>query len=184
VGDNGVQPGELGDRKKNEWSDSRTMLIMNTVMDTEPRTDLAVLNGDLTTCEWLEPSLVYSKLEMIITPFLSRQIPFAATWGNHDWNEHCNTRGMTEYLWNRANNNGHQLTFTTSSPMPGDPSTLDPDKVGTSNYYIPLYSIDSNGHQKLKMLLWFFDSKGGRQYGTNLPVDDWVDDRVGMLISH
>lgn len=94
-----------------------------------------------------------------MSPFLERKLPFAATFGNHDWSATCNTRWMSEHIWGTANHrkDGAQLTFTTSSV------TGDPNLVGTTNYFIPLYS-KVNGKQVLKMVLWFFDSKGGFAY--------------------
>ncbi|KAL1612632.1 hypothetical protein SLS60_000861 [Paraconiothyrium brasiliense] len=157
LGDAGIQDGI----QKGTWSDDLTMDVVNKVLNYES-TNLAVLNGDITTCEWLAEKDSYGFLNKAMSPFLSRKLPFAATFGNHDWSATCNTRWMSEHIWRTANDprNGGQLTFTTSSV------TGEPNMVGTTNYFIPLYS-KVNGKQSLKMILWFFDSKGGFGYTGN-----------------
>lgn len=167
----------LGDQGRPN-SDDKTLGVMNNVLNAESGTDLVVLNGDLTSCEWIGPQDVNGTIDKIINPLINRNIPFAATFGNHDMSATCNTRSISEYIWNAANKNGHQLTWTTST-VEGDYN-----HVGTSNYYIPIYGSRGGGNPKLKMILWFFDSKGGRQYqpgGPNVPVADWVDDKVMNL---
>ncbi|KAJ4358081.1 uncharacterized protein N0V89_002660 [Didymosphaeria variabile] len=158
MGDFGIQDGI----QKGVWSDDLTMGVLNKVLNYESATNLAVLNGDITTCEWLAEKDSYSFLDKAMSPFLSRKLPFAATFGNHDWSATCNTRWMSEHIWRTANDpkNGGQLTFTTSS-VAGNPNM-----VGTTNYFIPLYS-KGNGKKILKMILWFFDSKGGFGYTGN-----------------
>lgn len=133
-----------------------------------------VLNGDLTSCEWVAPQDAKKLIDQVIAPLLSRNLPFAATFGNHDASQTCDTRAMSEHMWsNSKGQNGLRLSFTTSS-VPGAKS-----QVGTSNYFIPVYS--SSDGDKLQMLLWFFDSKGGRIYqpgAGDVGVDNWVDEKV------
>lgn len=76
--------------------------------------------------------------------------------------------------WDVKGTNGQKLSFTTQSvegPV---------EEVGWSNYFIPVYS--SSDSNKLEMLLWFFDSKGGSVYqpGKNLhtPTGSYVTDPV------
>ncbi len=151
------------------------MQVVEKVLDYEPATNLAVLNGDLTSCEWIGPQVLNSYLDKIIAPFLRRRLPWAATFGNHDMSKTCNTRLMADHMWRTGNAGPAQLSFT-SSFVRGNYHM-----VGTSNYYIPIYGSDGGGRPQLKMLLWFFDSKGGKQYqpeGVDAPVADWVDQQV------
>jgi hypothetical protein len=154
-GDFGIEDGI----QKGVWSDNLTVDVMNNVLNHESATNLAVLNGDITTCEWLAEKDSYSFLDKAMSPFINRKLPFAATFGNHDWSATCNTRWMSEHIWRTANDprNGGQLTFTTSS-VSGDPNL-----IGTTNYFIPLYTM-VGGKKVLNMILWFFDSKGGFGY--------------------
>ncbi|KAF2677779.1 Metallo-dependent phosphatase [Lentithecium fluviatile CBS 122367] len=164
----------LGDGAR-PGTDDKTIGVMNKVLDAESGTDLVVLNGDLTSCEWISPEAVNSVLDKIIDPLMGRKKPFTATFGNHDMSQTCDTRRMGEHIWDKANAGGRQMTWTTSS-VKGDYND-----VGTSNYYLPVYSMGGGGNPELKMVLWFFDSKGGRQYqpgGADVPVSDWVDQKV------
>lgn len=146
---------------------------MNSVLDNEAP-NLVVLNGDLISCEWVASQDANKLIDQIVAPLASRSIPFAATFGNHDASQTCDTRSMSEHMWwDVKGANGKKLSFTTQS-VAGDVS-----KVGWSNYYIPVYS--STDSTELKMLLWFFDSKGGRVYqpgAGDVAVDNWVDEKV------
>ena len=145
---------------------------MNSVLDHE-NPDLVVLNGDLTSCEWVATENANALIDQIVAPLVSRNLPFAATFGNHDASQTCNTRSISKHMWSDIKGtNGQKLSFTTSS-VPGGPS-----QVGSSNYYIPVYGSAGG---ELKMLLWFFDSKGGRVYqpgGGDVSVGNWVDEKV------
>jgi hypothetical protein len=151
---------------------------MNTVLDNE-HANLVVLNGDLTSCEFVAPENLTALIDQITVPFVDRNMPFAATFGNHDMSKTCNTRVISEHMWdNVKGKHGKKLSFTTSSVS--GPY----EQVGTSNYYIPVYASSGGGNPQLSMLLWFFDSKGGRDFqkigadGKDIPVAGWVDDKV------
>lgn len=151
---------------------------MNTVLDKE-HTDLVVLNGDLLSCEYVAPDSYNGLLDQVVSPLVSRNLPFAATFGNHDYSETCNTHDMSAHMWyDVKGTNGKKLSFTTQSV---DGANRD---VGVSNYYIPVYG--SGDDSKLEMLLWFFDSKGGHVYqpGKNVdePTGDTVHDKVRRLL--
>ncbi|KAF1851497.1 Metallo-dependent phosphatase [Cucurbitaria berberidis CBS 394.84] len=153
-------------------ADFKTINTMKSVLNNE-QPNLVVLNGDLTSCEWVAPENANSLVDQIVAPLVERNIPFATTWGNHDASKTCSTRLMSEHMWDMKGTNGKKLSFTTSS-VPGEYG-----QVGTSNYLIPVYS--SSDASKLEMLLWFFDSKGGRVYqpnGGDMTVANWVDDKV------
>ncbi|KAJ5020931.1 hypothetical protein J3E73DRAFT_395107 [Bipolaris maydis] len=114
---------------------------------------------DLVSCEWVAPADANKLIDQIMAPLVDRNLPFGATFGNHDASKTCK--------------NGRKLSFTTQSVVG------EVDKVGWSNYFVPVYSSTNGGD--LKMLLWFFDSKGGRKYqptGEDVGVPSWVDERV------
>jgi predicted MPP superfamily phosphohydrolase len=147
---------------------------MNSVLDNEP-SDLVVLNGDLISCENVASDRFNSIIDQIVAPLASRNLPFAATFGNHDYSETCSTRSMASHMWwDIKGTNGKKLSFTTQSvdgPV---------EEIGWSNYYVPVYS--SADSKKLEMLLWFFDSKGGQVFQPgahlNTSIDSYVDPRV------
>lgn len=120
-------------------------------------------------------------INQIAAPLVNRNMPFAATFGNHDMSKTCNTRVISEHMWdNIKGRNGQKLSFTTLS-VPG-PYT----EVGTSNYFVPVYSSAGNAKSKLALMLDFFDSKGGRDYrkvdgnGNDVSVASSVDDKVRL----
>ncbi|XPS80164.1 hypothetical protein M3J07_012150 [Ascochyta lentis] len=159
-------------------ADLKTIGVMNSVLDNE-HSNLVVLNGDLTSCEFMAPENLTASIDQITAPLVERNMPFAATFGNHDMSKTCSTRIMSEHMWdNVKGKHGKKLSFTTSS-VPGPY-----EQVGTSNYYIPVYASAGGGNPQLSMMLWFFDSKGGRDFrkvdanGKDVPVAGWVDDKV------
>lgn len=156
-------------------ADDKTIGVMNAVLNSEPNTDLVILNGDLISCEWVAPEDANKHIDKIMQPLLDRQLPWGTTFGNHDYSKTCNVRLMSEHQWDVGNANGRQLTWTTSSV------TGDYNQVGSSNYYIPIYDSAGGGNPNLKMIIWLFDSKGGRKYqpqGEDESIADWVDERV------
>ncbi|CAO2657985.1 Nn.00g072450.m01.CDS01 [Neocucurbitaria sp. VM-36] len=142
--------GEPEEARGRRDADLKTLGVMKSVLNNE-HPHMVVLNGDLTSCEWVAPENVNSLVDQIVAPLIERNLPFATTFGT----------------------DGKTLSLATSS-VPGEH-----DQVGTSNYFIPVYS--SRDARKLEMLLWFFDSKGGRVYqpgGVDIAVSNWVDDKV------
>ncbi|KAH4799970.1 hypothetical protein HBH70_185340 [Parastagonospora nodorum] len=158
---------------RSEYKDPKTTAVMNFVLDDEC-SDLVVLDGDLISCENVAPDKFNGIIDQVVPPLVSRNQPFALTFGNHDCSETWSTRSMALHMWwDIKGNKGEKHPFTTQSvegPV---------EQVGWSNYYIPVYS--SADGDKLEMLLWFFDSKVGKvfQPGANLdtPVGSCVDQR-------
>jgi hypothetical protein len=158
----------------------KTIRVMNSILDTE-HSNLVVLNGDLTSCEYVAPENLTTLIDQVTAPLVDRNKPFAATFGNHDMSKTCNTRTTSKYMWdNIKGEHGQKLSFTTSS-------VAGPyEQIGTSNYYIPVYASSGGGNPQLAMMLWFFDSKGGRDFqkidanGKDIPIASWVDDRVSF----
>ncbi|KAI8933535.1 hypothetical protein NX059_009273 [Plenodomus lindquistii] len=165
--------GEPASARNRPNAEVKTVGVMDSILDNE-KPDLVVLNGDLTSCEWVATENANALIDQIVAPLASRNLPFAATFGNHDASQTCDTHSMSEHMWwDIKGTNGKKLSFTTNSVEGAA------NKVGTSNYFIPVYSsTDSN---ELKMLLWFFDSKGGRVFQPgkgDVGVDNWVDEKV------
>ncbi|RYO63005.1 hypothetical protein AA0116_g4831 [Alternaria tenuissima] len=165
--------GEPDSLRGRPYADLKTVGVMNSVLDNE-QPDFVVLNGDLVSCEWVGPGNANTLIDQIMAPLVSRNLPFGATFGNHDASKTCSTRDMSEHMWwDVKGRNGKKLSFTAQS-VAGEV-----DQVGWSNYFVPVYSSDNAS--ELKMLMWFFDSKGGRKYqptGDDIGVPNWVDKKV------
>lgn len=156
------------------------MGVIDSVLNNE-HSDLVVLNGDLTSCEFVAPENATRLVDQIAAPLVDRNMPFAATFGNHDMSKTCNTRVMSEHMWDSIKGkNGEKLSFTTSS-VPGPYQD-----VGTSNYFIPIYASGGGGGPQIALMLYFFDSRGGRDFqkvdpsGKDVPVSGWVDNKVSL----
>lgn len=143
------------------------MRVLNKVLDADPP-DLVVMNGDLITGEngFLENSTVY--IDMMMQPLLKRNLPWASTYGNHDYQYNLSAEAILkrEHQW--PNSRTQQMVHSRDA--------------GVSNYYLPVYP--HNCKQKPcgpSLILWFFDSRGGHYYqrkdakGELMEQPNWVD---------
>jgi hypothetical protein len=145
-----------------------TVKVLNQVLDKETP-DLVVLNGDLITGEntFLENATSY--LTPLLQPLLARNLSWASTYGNHDYDR--NVSGST--IMAEEHRLGPKNARTRS--MVSDPN------AGVSNYYLPVYAPDCKTcNCAPELILWFFDSRGGNyfQKGTPssaIPQPKWVD---------
>ncbi|KAI1125978.1 Metallo-dependent phosphatase [Nemania abortiva] len=163
----------FGENAWDQWGpqqDINSVKVINEIFDKESP-GLVVLNGDLITGEngFLENSTVY--VDQIVGPLVSRNLTWASTYGNHDYDYNISGNAILERekLWKNSR---------TSSMVPGD--------VGTSNYYLPVYEHGCVNERacSIELLLWFFDSRGGFKYqqkdasGNRIGQPDWVDASV------
>jgi hypothetical protein len=118
---------------------------MNTLLDIETP-DLVVLNGDLITGEntHLHNSTTY--LDQIVNPLVSRSIPWASAYGNHDHQFNLDTTKLLE-------RERRYPTLSLTKDMLGY------RPAGTSNYVLEVFG--RQGGRVPELLLWFFDSRGG-----------------------
>jgi hypothetical protein len=121
---------------------------MNTILDHESP-QLTVLNGDLITGEntHLHNSTKY--LDQLLAPLVSRRIPWASTYGNHDQQFNLSTAEMLA-----VESKYGALSYTRGM--------VRVPRAGTSNYYVPVFGARSGDTPAL--ILWFFDSRGGSYY--------------------
>ncbi|KAL3468753.1 Metallo-dependent phosphatase-like protein [Aspergillus californicus] len=141
--------------------DARTAEVVTKVLQHET-SQLVVLNGDLisgygTTAD----SDVTGYLDQVVAPINNLGLPWATTYGNHDNEAYSDS---TVLLDHEKTNYPNSLTRNMGPKTP---------EAGVSNYYLELYSKCGNPDVDAPLaILWFFDSKGGRQ------SRDWVDDSV------
>ncbi|KAF2671601.1 Metallo-dependent phosphatase [Microthyrium microscopicum] len=164
-----------GEDNPPEWgwgpiSDVKTTQVMNNVLDYESQ-DLVVLNGDLITGEntHFENSTKY--LDIIVAPLVDRGLTWASTYGNHD----------------RAYNLSQTKLYKAEKKYSGSLTQrmVRNPKAGITNYVLEVYS-----RGELAMLLWFFDSYGGREYqklaknGSDIGLTQFVHPDVANWLSH
>ncbi|KAI0534920.1 calcineurin-like phosphoesterase [Xylaria digitata] len=161
----------FGENAWDQWGpqqDINSVKVINKILDKESP-GLVVLNGDLITGEngFLENSTIY--IDQIVGPLVARNLTWASTYGNHDYDYNISGDAILE----RERGWGNSRT----SPMvPG------PD-AGVSNYYLPVYDHGCvNEHTcRPHLILWFFDSRGGFKYqqkdasGNRVGQPNWVD---------
>lgn len=145
------------------------------MLDYDPP-DLVVLNGDLITGEnaFLENSTDY--VDMLVGPMLDRGLPWASTYGNHDYQVNVTGWRILEREQRWANARTRQMVYDVDA--------------GVSNYYLPVYGSDCDAEGYYdeeeagcvpELLLWFFDSRGGFRYqewdedGRQVKHPNWVD---------
>lgn len=148
--------------EENGWGigqDINSTRVMSAVLDSETLLDLVVLNGDLITGEntFKENSSAY--VDQIVVPMVSRQIPWASTYGNHDSDVNISRSSIFEA------EKRYPLSYTTQ---------LVPSLPGLTNYYLLVNASDG----RPTAILWFFDSRGGRDPDTKDDVPNWVADET------
>ncbi|KAI3335160.1 Metallo-dependent phosphatase [Ustulina deusta] len=164
----------FGENAWDQWGpqqDINSVKVINEVLENESP-GLVVLNGDLITGEngFLENSTVY--VDQIVGPLVARNLTWASTYGNHDYDFNISGEAILEREKGWRNSR--------TSPM-----VFGPD-AGVSNYYLPVYDhgcVDENTCSP-ELILWFFDSRGGFKYqqkdaeGNRVGQPNWVDASV------
>jgi hypothetical protein len=157
----------FGEEEDTDWGprqDTWTVKVMQDLLKAE-NPQLVVLNGDLITGEntYLENATDY--LDMIVKPIMDGGYQWASAYGNHDQNYNLSTQAL--YEKERAYG---------SSSLTG--RMVFGQDVGTSNYFLYVYGSVNDAVPSL--ILWFFDSQGGRRFqqhdstGKEIPVDGLV----------
>lgn len=106
---------------------------MNEVLDAE-QPDLVIYTGDIA---FGKPAR--EALDKALAPVLSRRLPFAMTWGNHDDEHDLTRRQLSDYV----------------KQLPGNLTATTEGLSGVSNYLLPLKSADG---QTDAALLYVLDS--------------------------
>lgn len=151
--------------------DKKGVKVIESVLDAE-KPDFAVFNGDLINADSAFKHNASHYVDQLVKPLVDRGLSWGSTYGNHDHQ----TQLAGETLLAR------EKTFPgarTSSMVQGD--------VGTTNYYLPVYPAGCKNAKDIRkcapeLILWFFDSRGGRRYQEvgNKAVSNpnWVDTKV------
>ncbi|PHH55679.1 putative inactive purple acid phosphatase 16 [Ceratocystis fimbriata CBS 114723] len=126
--------------------DRKSLAIMNGILDAEDP-DFVVINGDLITGENTFRENASSYVDQVVAPLVSRDIPWASTYGNHDSSYNLSREALYE------SESRYPLSHTQYS-----------DKAlgGVTNYHIEV--LDRSGRAAL--ILWFLDSQGGSLFQT------------------
>lgn len=136
--------------KEDHEDDDKTLALMEQVLDVE-KPHLVVLTGDILGSS-AQPQRI---MKRCAEPMVERQIPWAATLGNHDDEGTKDRPGLMDII--------AALPYSLSERGPKDIH-------GVSNYYLPVYSADG---QAKKWILYFLDSNAHPPH-KSLGSYDWI----------
>ncbi|EXK76885.1 hypothetical protein FOQG_18381 [Fusarium oxysporum f. sp. raphani 54005] len=144
--------------------DRNSVEVIRKVLDYDTP-DLVVLNGDLINGDSTYAHNSTHYIDQIVEPMVNRSLTWASTYGNHDHNYNIAGDDILdrEQIW----------------PGSRTQKMVNETMSGTTNYYLAVYPancIDTTDCSP-RLLLWFFDSRGGNYYqGTS--QQNWVDQSV------
>jgi hypothetical protein len=152
--------------------DAMTKQVMRSILSDE-EAQLVVLNGDLISGDAIQGSGSSEYVHDVVSPLVEINQPWASTYGNHDCQDNLDP---SKDIFDQEKQYPTSLTRSDISGF----------QAGITNYYLTVYPHDNlNGPPAL--LLWFFDSRGGRN-ATNRDSSmtpgvraDWVDESVRMF---
>lgn len=110
-----------------------TVDCMNQVLDAE-KPDLVIYTGDL-----IFGKPASEALDSVLEPVVSRRLPFAVTWGNHDDEQDMTREQLSSYI----------------QKFPGNLTSTVEGISGVTNYYLP---VQSSKEAKETAVLYVFDS--------------------------
>ncbi|KAK4195991.1 Metallo-dependent phosphatase-like protein [Triangularia verruculosa] len=156
----------FGENAWESWGprqDVESIRVINTVLDTEPATDLVVLNGDLITGENVFRHNGSEYVDVIAQALSARGVTWGSAYGNHDSDRNLSPTEMFE------REKGYRGSRT------GRMVSGEEGEVGVTNYYLPVWSWDG---KRVEMVLWFFDSRGGFRFQEEVGRENWVHPKV------
>jgi hypothetical protein len=123
-----------------------TVEMLRQALDAE-KPDLVIYTGDIVTGKPYKAGF-----ELVLEPVVSRKIPWAAVYGNHDAEQDLNYEDMSAFVQSYPYNAGNMKKIKNVS--------------GNGNYIL---EIKDQGGKKTQALLYCFDS---HQYSTHKPTVD------------
>lgn len=154
--------------------DAMTKQVMRSILSDE-EAQLVVLNGDLISGDAIQGSGSSDYIHEVVSPLVEINQVWASTYGNHDCQDNLDP---SKDIFDQEKQYPTSLTR----------SDISGTQAGITNYYLMVYPHDDlSGPPAL--LLWFFDSRGGRN-ATNRDSsmtpgvrEDWVDESVRLFFS-
>ncbi|XP_021949605.1 probable inactive purple acid phosphatase 16 [Folsomia candida] len=136
-------------------NDLKSTKVMTDILRWE-HPDFVVYTGDLMSAEVMFPNgSVY--VDMLLKPVVDGGYRWASTYGNHDIGNNVTREEILE------TEQKYNLSYTQHGV----------DGVeGTTNYFVPIYPPKnvSNPSEAPSLILWFFDTRGGRNSSGGIPA--------------
>ncbi|KAJ5281575.1 hypothetical protein N7478_006947 [Penicillium angulare] len=133
---------------ENSHKDVLTQKVISHVLSKE-KPQLVVINGDLVSGEQTKSSDSNKYVHQVVSPLVKKGYVWASTYGNHDSNPNLDP-------WQDVYDQERKYPNSLTQSMVSDPD------AGVTNYYLPVYPSDESESEIPALILWFFDSKGGR----------------------
>ncbi|KAH8924036.1 Metallo-dependent phosphatase [Atractiella rhizophila] len=156
-----------GENEEGPWGpvqDLDSTKVMDSVLNDED-VDFVVFGGDLITGENTFDNAT-NYFDILVQPTLRRKIPWASIYGNHDNDVNISHALLVE------KESQYPLSYTSSMP--------NGTREGLANYWLPVFSpVDD---KVPALILWFFDSKGGKYFAKGGNVEEVVDANVADWI--
>lgn len=129
-----VQFTDIHLKEYNQLTSDSALTVMNTILERE-KPDLVLLTGDIATSQNMEMAW-----DVVTQPMINAEIPWAAVFGNHDYEHGYTNHKIMEYL----------LT------LPFNYSQFGPDDISGSGNYV--LEIKDKKSKRTKALLYCLDS--------------------------
>jgi hypothetical protein len=123
--------------------------------------DFVAFTGDLISEEFLVAPNGSAYIDILLQPVVQGGYKWGSTYGNHDSGIIVTREDILQVEQKYAN-------AYTQQGIEGLP--------GTTNYYVPIYPPQTTGGASVTaddvpaLILWFFDSRGGRSPSTRIPA--------------
>ncbi len=134
--------------KKNVAASNAALECINTILDKESP-DLVIFTGDLIYAPPADEALL-----AVLDPVISRKIPYAVTWGNHDDEQGMNRSDLQKIVESQPYNCGFTAEGVT----------------GKSNFVL---RVESSRSDKIENILYCFDSNAYAS-DPNVKGYDWI----------
>jgi hypothetical protein len=149
-------------------NDARTSNVISTILSIE-KPQLVVLNGDLVTGDATSRSNSSAYVDRVVAPLVNNNVSWASTYGNHD----SATNLCPDDVFRRER--VHQNCFT--QRMVSEPA------AGFTNYFLPVFPHNSSAAEVPEVILWFFDTRGGRVCSESEDDSDRIPDWVHQSVT-
>jgi len=149
------------ERPDTDWgpsNDAKSSKLMSDILSWE-NPDFVVFTGDLITEEFLVAPNGTAYIDMLLQPVVQGNYKWGSTYGNHD----------SGVLVTREDILATEQQYPNAYTRHGGEGL-----PGTTNYFVPIYApqntSDTTEAETPAVILWFFDSRGGRKPGGTFPA--------------
>lgn len=142
----------FGEGAGSDWgpaNDRKSVKVMTDILEWE-KPNFVVFTGDLMSAEVMYPNGTET-MDLLLGPVVQGDYRWASTYGNHDIGNNVSREEILQA----------EQKYDGCYTQQGEAGL-----VGNTNFYLPIYppknSSSNETQDKPAVILWFFDSRGGR----------------------